>query len=193
MGINKALLTFIFLFVVKSLLAQQTIQKDYKNAREPGNEIFIITRDSVKHPGAKMKVAYNNPILKRDKLKLDKTNIKMYTILAFQDESAFTRLVDEKRGIFAHRIRRGKINLFLNIAIDFNATHIRWAHFYVEKDPGKVLWLTYSLLEEMIADDTAAVNLLKMYFPAAALPAFRLEKEHYMNILKVFDQYNGNL
>ena len=140
-------------------------REKYKAAREEGNEIFVITMDSVKHTGSKLKTpaTYPPPSIKLDGVKYSIT--KPTEVLAYQDENEYVVNVPGGTGL-SSRFVRGKINLYTYVVnLWLNGHYEMVFRWLLEKERGVYLSATFESMEKVFGDNPAVMAKYNQYFP----------------------------
>lgn len=189
-----------------NVLAQGKVTKeDDQKGKENDTEVFVITSDSVKHSGTKLKFppAYFNTseYIAIDGVRYTRKNKQ--DIIAYQTKDAYYAYFPEAdRDV--QRIRKGKINLYIYYVTTFtpgHATGDRARRYVIEKDKNKLMLCTYEILEQAFSDNSAVLLKFHELFPdkkeadktflKTDIP-FKVETETLKNMLLLADLYNAN-
>jgi hypothetical protein len=159
---SRLVLSTILIFTFTAACCQR---EKYKAAREEGNEIFVITMDSVKHTGSKLKTptAYPPPFVKLDGVKYSVT--KPTEVLAYQDENEYVVNVPGITGL-SSRFVKGKINLYTYVLQYWlNGRFEMGFRWLLEKERGVYLNATFESMEKVFGDNPAVMAKYNQYFP----------------------------
>jgi hypothetical protein len=188
-----------------AILAQGKITKeDDLKGKENDTEVFVITSDSVKHSGTKLKFppAYfqTSEYIAIDGVRYPRK--KKQDIIAYQTKDAYFAYFAEADKDM-QRIRKGKINLYVYYVITNtpgHATNDMARRYVIEKDKNKFLLCKYEILEQAFSDNSAVLQKFHELFPdkketdktllQTQIP-FKLETEMLKNMLLLTDMYNG--
>jgi len=158
----RFLLSTLLIFLFTNGYGQR---EKYKAAREEGDEIFVITMDSVKHKGSKLKTpaAYPPPFIKLDGVKYSIT--KPTEVLAYQDENEYVVNVPGITGL-SSRFVKGKINLYTYVVnLWVNGHYEMGFRWLLEKEKGVYLSATFESMEKVFGDNAAVMAKYNQYFP----------------------------
>ena len=187
------LIISILLMSFTQVAISQTNGDIMKLARD-GDELFVITADSVKHTGSKFSTpwrGYPPRFFEVDGVKYKRKD----GIIAYQDKTAYTACIP---GIGdAHRYKKGKINLYEYTYMSQSAygaySHYSW---YLEKEKGVYKLATRENMETMFADNPTVVAKFNEYFPnkksknTILKTPGELDRDLAVNIQDLVDMYN---
>jgi hypothetical protein len=199
-------ITIFILFCGGNVLAQGKItSEDDHKGKENETEVFVITSDSVKHAGTKLKFPpryfKTSEYIAIDGVKYPRK--KKEDIIAFQTEDTYYAYFPAS-GDDMQRIRKGKMNLYVFYVTTTtmgHATADQARRYVIEKDKNKFMICRYDILEKAFADNSAVLQKFHEFFPDAneadkiflktSIP-FKVETATLKNMLQLIDMYNGN-
>ena len=199
-------ITFFIVCCGGKVLAQGKITSDDDHkGKENDTEVFVITSDSVKHSGTKLKFPpryfRTSEFIAIDGVKYPRK--KKQDIIAFQTEETYYAYLPGSDNDM-QRIRKGKMNLYVYYVTTTtigHATADEARRYVVEKDKNKFMVCRYEILEKAFADNSAVLQKFHEFFPDAkeadkiflktSIP-FKVETETLKNMLLLIDMYNGN-
>ena len=185
----------LFLFNSYNSFSQMSFKernKFYKelkfNAKENNDEVFVITKDNVKHSGKKFKFppAYfaTSNFIKIDDVKYDRKQRE--NIIAWQDDESYN--VYHKNAEYdAVRYVKGKVNLYQYVITPANfgsKIPTSYIYFLLEKEKFEFIDATSENIEAVFSDNKLVINKFHELYPEAVR-----KKTKYPNQNKHTDEY----
>jgi hypothetical protein len=178
--------------LLSSCGGMRQLQEDLRNSREPGKDKFIVTSDNTEIESKKL--TFKSPLFKAQKVVLDNgTEVKVKDIIAYQDDNAFYLRLHQNPYGFAHRMKRGPINMYRAISSEtyydpgggprvynspgtsMGGRNGSWSssgsmsrrtvyHYFLEKNNGRTLLdFTPANVETMVSDYQPAMDFINQY------------------------------
>ncbi|MGC4101533.1 hypothetical protein [Ferruginibacter sp.] len=179
--------------------------EDYLKGKENDTEVFVITSDSVKHSGTKLKFPpryfKTSEYIAIDGVRYSRK--KKQDIITFQTEDWYC-VYFPTIGDDITRIRKGKVNLYFYYVDTYTPGHATAdyaRHYVIEKEKNTFVIARYEVLENAFADNSAVLEKFHELFPDKEkadkiflkinIP-FKVEAETLKSMLLLMDMYNGN-
>jgi hypothetical protein len=181
---------------------------EYLKGKESDDSVFVITKDSVKHSGTKIKwpprYFKTSEYIAIDGVRYSRK--KMSDIIAYQDETRYSVYVPAIKDE-AFRLRKGKINLY---TYDYfywtTSSRTQTAQgavetfFLLEKEKNKFLEASFENLEMLFSDNAAVLqkyheifpDRIKKRKPESPKNSFKEEKALFNNMILLVEMYNKN-
>lgn len=172
-------------------------------ARETTNEVFVITKDGVKHAGTKFKTppGYAMSVY----LKIDDTKYprrKLADIIAWQDEHSYN-MYYAPFGEDAVRLLKGKINLYLHKIITGSIGKVvhEDIYFLLEKGESKFFMAKFENMETVFSDNPIVLQKYHELYAEDVRKkggwprqsTVKQEKSIYVNMITLVKMYNETL
>lgn len=185
----KSVFTYALVLVLAGVLlssctGMRQLREDLKNSREPDKDKFVVTNGTEIES---KKLTFKSPLFKAQKVVLDDgTEVKIRDVEAYQDDNAYYLRLNQYPYGFAHRMKRGAINMYLAVSSEtvydpgagariYNSGSRTWSstggytrrtryHYFLEKDNSKrLLQFTPDNVENMVRGYTPAMEFMDIY------------------------------
>ena len=139
------------------------------NAKETTNEVFVVTKDSIKHSGTKLK--YPSIFLPQNHIKIDGVKYerkKLKDIISYQDEEAYV-VYNKFSDVDAYRFVKGKINLYKYsvTVLDGSKYPPSYIYFLFERDNERFNFMdgSFDNIEALFADKKSVIDKFHEMYP----------------------------
>jgi hypothetical protein len=176
----------------------------YLQGKESDNDVFVITKDSVKHSGKKFKwpPSYfaTSEYIAIDGVRYSRK--KKSDIIAYQNETAYYVYLPSINDDIS-RLRKGKINLYTQIyfsGISSGNQPDVYTFYLVEKEKNNFLPATWDNLEKVFSDNPAVLQKYHEIYPDRTIAdvAYTTKNTHkvkgdvFENMILLVEMYNKN-
>jgi hypothetical protein len=193
---------FLLLCITSNSSAQKSVS-NYSQGKENDNEVFVITKDSVKHSGTKFKWAPGTATsiyIMIDDVKYSRKNKP--DIIAYQNETAYRVYVPSINDDVA-RLRKGKINLYTQYVMAGSGAGNQpdvYTFYLVEKEKNNIIPATWDNLEKVFSDNAAILQKYHEMYPdrTKADVAYsthisrKVQSKVFDNMILLVEMYNKN-
>jgi len=181
----------------------QKSESNYLQGKESDNEVFVITKDSVKHRGTKFKWApgtATSTYIKIDDVKYSRKNKP--DIIAYQNETAY-RVYVPSINDDAARLRKGKINLYTQYVMAGSGAGNQpdvYTFYLVEKEKNNIIPATWDNLEKVFSDNAAVLQKYHEIYPDRTKEDVaysthitrKVQSKVFDNMILLVEMYNKN-
>jgi hypothetical protein len=175
----------------------------YLQGKESDSEVFVITKDSVKHSGKKFKWppgTATSEYIAIDGVRYSRK--KKSDIIAYQNETAYYVYLPSINDDIS-RLRKGKINLFTQYYLAGRGAGNQpdvYTFYLVEKEKNNFLPATWDNLEKVFSDNAAVLQKYHEIYPdrTKADVAYttnitrKVQGNVFENMVLLIEMYNNN-